>query len=37
MQTNVPYLVHEVLAEGIAPDPDKIDGVVHWEVPKTLK
>ena len=31
------YLGHQVSAEGIATDPNKIEAVVNWPVPTTLK
>ena len=34
---HVIYLGHHVSAEGIATDPKKVDAVVNWPVPRTLK
>uniref|UniRef100_A0A3B1KA92 Gypsy retrotransposon integrase-like protein 1 n=1 Tax=Astyanax mexicanus TaxID=7994 RepID=A0A3B1KA92_ASTMX len=37
LQEKVKFLGHQVSAEGIATDPDKVEAVKQWPVPTTLK
>ncbi|XP_056609057.1 uncharacterized protein LOC130426352 [Triplophysa dalaica] len=37
LQDSVRFLGHQVAAEGISPDPDKVTAVSNWRTPETLK
>jgi hypothetical protein len=36
-QSSISYLGHIVSAEGVGPDPEKIDAMINWPVPTTIK
>ncbi len=37
LQAEVRFLGHQVSAQGVGPDPDKLSAVVQWPVPSTVK
>lgn len=36
-QASISYLGHIVSVSGVGPDPEKIDAMLHWPTPKTVK